>query len=78
MAQEIRFSRPLTEDQLRRVTIFAEAIYACREESDEGLNPDRIDTEALCSKVAQVGGEPTDVALVREYWTGTRLARERD
>jgi hypothetical protein len=69
MTQTVDITRPLTDDERRKVQAYAESLIASRPRRDrQGAPTDRIDVDGLMGMLAGMGGDKSDKELIREAW----------
>jgi hypothetical protein len=65
MTQTFHVTKPLTDDERRKVQAYAETLIASRPSAPVA---GRIDVDALYGMFAGMGGDKSDKELVREAW----------
>jgi len=68
MTQTFHVTKPLTDDERRKVQAYAETLIASRPENASPTVPTRIDVDALYGMFAGMGGDKSDKELIREAW----------
>ena len=67
MTQIVDTTKPLTEDERRKVEAYAETLIASRP-APQSSGTRHIDVDGLIGLCAGMGGDKSDKALIRQAW----------